>query len=248
MRALRLATFVACFLLLFGLVACEAPAPDRWSATAAPCQEALDADGEAGAAEVSAPCLEAISMDFAVDEDSFSAENLLCVQGGLLELFSRPAGRVSDLERSDFVRGPFIRLMRRQARHQDSDDLRQVAYNLAAAQVSATRGAQFAEADWRAAFDPETSEILVRDPFGGACDADAGLVLFHEAMHGLAPPHVDCPENPDDACDRDWRGAYGLEAALADRQEAACDPDEEPARCALIAGSREHAAGAVIRE
>ena len=248
MCARSLATTLACVVVFFLLAGCEAPAPDRWSQTASPCEAAVEAEGDLELAWLPEPCREALSADFAVINDSFSASNLSCVQGGLLELFSRPAGRVGALEASEHVRAPFIRLMRRQARLQGTDDLRQVAYNLAAAQISATRAADFEEADWRAAFDPETSEVLVREPLGGACDVDAGLVLFHEAMHGLAPPHVDCPEQPDDACDRSWRGAYGLQAALADRQAAFCDAEREPARCALIEGSRAHAAASVIRD
>ncbi len=248
MCARVLATLVAAVLLFLLAPGCEAPAPDRWRETADPCAAALSSQGDLELSWVDAPCRDALSADFAVVDDSFSASNLSCIQGGLLELFSRPSGRVSALEETATVRAPFIRLMRRQARLQDSDDLRQVAYNLAAAQVSAMRGADLPEADWRAAFDPDTSEILVRDPLGGACDADAGLVLFHEAMHGVAPPHVDCPDNPDDACDRSWRGAYGLQAALAERQQVSCDPEREPARCMLIEGSLSHAVGSVIAD
>ena len=87
-----------------------------------------------------------------------------------------------------------------------------------------------------------------RDPLGGACDVDASLVLFHEAMHGVAPPHVDCPDNPDDACDRTWRGSYGLQAGLAERLLASCDPETEPERCAIIELSLEHATASVIRD
>lgn len=243
-RAALLFTFV----LVAATLGCEQPAPDRWSRTAGPCEPALGSRDALEGGLVDAPCLEAISNDFAVDEASFSADNLSCVQAGLLELFSRPAGTVSELEQSDAVRGPFLRLMRRQARLQGTDDLRQVAYNLASTQVSAMRSATFAEADWRAAFDPDTAEILVRDPLGGACDVDASLVLFHEAMHGVAPPHVDCPDNPDDACDRTWRGSYGLQAGLAERLLASCDPETEPERCAIIELSLEHATASVIRD
>lgn len=68
--------------------------------------------------------------------------------------------------------------------------------------------------------------------------------LYHEAMHGLAPAHVPCPDVPDDACDQGWSGAYGLQAGYADR--LVCDPVEEPEVCETILSSRDFAAGRVL--
>lgn len=211
---------------LLALPGCR-PVPDRWSQTAALCADSPGPD------QLDAACAEALDQDFAVDSDAFEPDDLAVLRAGLYTLLVREAGDRSALDRRAAPHRPLARHLRHAARSGDLDDLGAAAYNLAAAQIVSIHPQQFEQADWRAAYDTETGEIGVRAPLSDPAESMA-LLLFHESMHGLAPGHVPCPEDPADGCDRRWTGAYGLQADYADLLLAHCDWEQEEASCRLL--------------
>ncbi len=225
-------------LLLLSLVLACRPVEDRWTATALACADSPGADA------LDAGCAAALDEDFAIEVSSFDGADLAVIHAGLFTLLVREAGDLETLEDAA-VHGPLARRLRRAARQSDVDDLGAAAYNLASAQVSAMRSAHFAERDWRAAYDPQTGDILIRTPIDDAPESVA-LLLFHEAMHGVAPAHVACPDDPDDACDRSWSGSYGLQADYADLLLARCDWALEPEACEILSSGRRHGEARVL--
>lgn len=219
------------------LVACR-PLPDRWQATADLC--AVDK-----LAPPDADCRDALFADFSVDSAAFDADDQARLAEALRSLLLDDAGDLDDLDA--VARAPLRRHLARAARRLDTTELRVAAYDLAASQVSAVRPGSFAQSDWRAAYDPDTSEILVRTPLP---DDDGGnaLLLFHEAMHGIAPPHVPCPERPEDSCDRRSSGSYGLQADYAALLLVRCDPVEEPERCEWLSEAEARADARVLAD
>ncbi len=232
------ATPALCLLTLS--LACR-PVEDRWTSTAEICAEDLDPQA------LSEGCAAALDQDFRVDADAFDPASLEAVRAGLFVLLTREAGPVSTLEREDAVHRPLLRHLRRAERQTGLDDAGAAAYNLASAQVAAVVPARFAESDWRAAYDPDTEEVQVRVPFDDGPES-AALLLFHEAMHGIAPAHVPCPEDRDDSCDRGWRGAYGLQAGYAELLLDRCDAEEEPESCASLTSAMVHGAARVLAD
>jgi len=216
-------------------LACR-PLPDRWHATADLCAPDTGAPPEGA-------CRDALLADFAVDTSELDDDDQARLAGGLRALLLRDAGDLEDLDA--VARAPLRRHLAHAARRLDTDELRVAAYDLAAAQVSAIRPGHFEQADWRAAYDPDSGEILIRTPLSGDDDSNA-LLIFHETMHGLAPPHVPCPERPEDSCDRRPSGSYGLQADYAALLLVRCDAVEEAERCAWLEASEAHADARVL--
>lgn len=237
---MRLALLSLLLLLVALAIGC-CPLEDRWGPTAEACADEL-ADSGLVPAE---GCADALLADFQADRGAFAPEDEDRLILGLWTLFSAPAGQREDLRDQARLPGPLPRRLARAARRVDTEDLRAASWDLAAAQVASLRPARFAEADWRAAYDRSTGEILLRTPLDDDPQLLA-LLLFHESMHGLAAPHVACPEDPDDACDRRWSGAWGMQAGYADLLLLGCDPAREPDRCALLEASRIAACGRVL--
>lgn len=207
--------------------------PDRWTVTALACADGEDA------------CDAALAADFHLDSAGFSDEGYAATLDALQDLHQADVGRVSDLTEDDVVRRPFRDELSQVAKAQGTDDLRQAIYNWSAEMIAGISTETLPQDDWLAARDPATGEVVVRDRGALSCGAELSILLVHEAAHGVAPPHVPCPDRPDDACDRHWTGAYGFEAAYAEQRLRTC---ADAATCDAASAALDYSLDSVLAD
>lgn len=200
------------WLVLFGLVGCASELTPRAASTAAICDVDEWSGHPFGSAELSEPCIEALAADFSVelplDEQEATAlagaHALLAYDWGTLEPGASPLEDA--LAEVAAITG--------------EDAVGMLAYDYAAHRIHGIEAGSAGEGG--AARYRHLSRVVVWEDT--MPPAVAAGVLVHEARHGDGERHAECADGTL-ACDTDWHGAYGFEAALMVRgAEASEDP------------------------
>ena len=202
------------WMLLVGLVGCAGELTPRAATTAAACglDDAPWTGHPFGEAELSPPCIEALAADFSVDlpldpQEATAlagAHALLAYDWGTVEPGASPLDDVlSDV--ADIT---------------GDDAIGRLAYDYAAHRIHGIEAGSAGEGG--AAKYLHLRRVVVWEDV--MPPAAAAGVLVHEARHGDGERHTHCDDGAV-ACDDDWQGAYGFEAALmirgAERAEGA---------------------------
>jgi len=194
---------------------------DRWSEAWAICQPPVPfVRSPRYPAELTRECEERLEVDLEVQWETFyDSDALEVLLEGAFHLLGRGAGVLSDLEEGEYIRADFIREMQAVSEALGTDELSAIYYNYVMFHIEQSVGWENPDTSWGSAsiaLDPETHTLLV-SAWPGVDGLTYASFLVHEATHGLydETPHVPCPGSGQLACDDDWGGSLGFQAAAA---------------------------------
>ncbi len=200
------------WLLLLGLVGCASELTPRAASTAAICEAEAWTGHPFGTAELSDDCVEALAGDFSV-ELPLDAQEATALAGAHALL-------AHDWGTLDPGASPLEDALADVRDVTGEDDLGLLAYDYVAHRIHGIEAGSAGEGA-AAKYEHLRRVVVWEDTMPPAVAAG---VLVHEARHGDGERHTECADGTL-ACDVDWHGAYGFEAALMVRgAEASVDP------------------------